>query len=95
MFKASLLLVTLSAALQMIAASSVTLTQPKTNAVWTKGSTVQIRWKVNSNSTTPLRLQYASGPPQLLVVNGLIADNVAPSLGKYSWKIPNTVKAKK
>lgn len=50
---------------------------------------------VNEISNSSIRLLYASGPPQSLTVNGLIADNVDPSLGTYSWKIPSSVKAKK
>lgn len=51
--------------------------------------------KVNDKTTGPIRLQYASGPSKALVVNGVIADSVEASAGKYSWKIPSDFKAKR
>jgi hypothetical protein len=51
--------------------------------------------EVNDNLSGPIRIQYASGPSKSLAINGLIADNVNATLGKYSWKIPSTIKAKK
>ncbi|KAL0141638.1 hypothetical protein V8B55DRAFT_1490880 [Mucor lusitanicus] len=95
MFKSSLAVLSLSAALQLVLASSVTITTPEPNAVWEAGSTVQIKWKVNNETTGPIRLQYASGPSKSLKINGLIADHVNASLGKYSWKIPTSIKGKK
>ncbi|EPB91884.1 hypothetical protein HMPREF1544_01178 [Mucor circinelloides 1006PhL] len=95
MFKSSLAVLSLSAALQLVLASSVTITTPEANAVWEAGSTVQIKWKVNNDTTGPIRLQYASGPSKSLKINGLIADHVDASLGKYSWKIPTSIKEKK
>lgn len=51
--------------------------------------------KVNNETSGPIRLQYASGPSKALKINGVIADDVDASLGKYSWKIPNSLKPKK
>jgi hypothetical protein len=44
MFKSSLIFLSLSAALELVWASSVTLTAPEANVVWEAGSTVQIKW---------------------------------------------------
>ncbi|KAI8636642.1 hypothetical protein BD408DRAFT_355255 [Parasitella parasitica] len=95
MFKSLFVGLTLSAALELVLASSVTITTPEPNDVWEAGSTVQIKWKVNGDSTGPIRLQYASGPSKSLSIDGLIADHVNATLGKYSWKIPTSIKGKK
>ncbi|KAI8982051.1 hypothetical protein BDF20DRAFT_818033 [Mycotypha africana] len=93
-----LFLYTASVLLSAVAvwASSVTLTEPEPNQVWETGSTVHIKWKVNDpKAAKKIRLQYASGPSQALVINGLIADRVNGSSGSYSWKIPKDLKPKK
>ncbi|KAI9357379.1 hypothetical protein BD770DRAFT_322134 [Pilaira anomala] len=96
MFKSSAIFLTLTAALELVLASSVSITSPESKDVWEIGSTVQIKWNVNEAiNGSSIRLLYASGPSQSLTVNGLIADNVNPALGTYSWKIPSSIKAKK
>ncbi|KAI8050694.1 hypothetical protein BDF21DRAFT_432404 [Thamnidium elegans] len=95
MFKSSAIFLTLTAALELVFASSVSITTPEPKDTWEIGSTVQIKWDVNEVTNSSIRLLYASGPPQSLTVNGLIADNVDPSLGTYSWTIPSSIKAKK
>lgn len=54
-----------------------------------------INRKVESTATGPIRIQYASGPSQSLTINGLIADNIDASLGKYTWTVPKDIKQKK
>ncbi|KAI8891365.1 hypothetical protein K501DRAFT_166458 [Backusella circina FSU 941] len=95
MLKATSLILSLTAALQLVLASSVTITSPSPNDVWEAGSTVQIKWKVNEANSKPLRIQYASGPSKALKINGLIADKVNASAGHYNWKVPKGLKAKK
>ncbi|KAI8075395.1 uncharacterized protein B0P05DRAFT_472768 [Gilbertella persicaria] len=94
MFKSTLVFLSLSAVLQLIGASSVTITEPKANDVWKAGSTVQIKWDVNDATSEHIRLQYASGPSQSLTIDGLIADNVKASVGHYKWKVPSDIEAK-
>lgn len=42
--KSSLIFLTLTAALDLVLASSVQITSPKANAVYEAGSTVDIKW---------------------------------------------------
>ncbi|ORE18354.1 hypothetical protein BCV71DRAFT_179716 [Rhizopus microsporus] len=93
--KSSLIFLTLTAALDLVLASSVQITSPKANAVYEAGSTVDIKWHVNDKSAGPIRLQYASGKASSLNIDGVIADNVDASLGIYKWKIPKDIKPKK
>ncbi|KAI7892402.1 uncharacterized protein EV154DRAFT_418741 [Mucor mucedo] len=95
MFKSTAIFLTLTAALELVLASSVSITSPEAKAIWEAGSTVEIKWDVNEAASGPIRIQYASGPSQELTVNGLIADNVVASRGKYLWKIPTDIKPKK
>ncbi|ORE08542.1 hypothetical protein BCV72DRAFT_203384 [Rhizopus microsporus var. microsporus] len=93
--KSSLIFLSLTAALDLVLASSVQITSPKVNAVYEAGSTVDIKWHVNDKSAGPIRLQYASGKASSLNVDGVIADNVDASLGTYKWTIPKDIKPKK
>ncbi|KAI9251588.1 hypothetical protein BY458DRAFT_444174 [Sporodiniella umbellata] len=95
MLSKALSVLSLGAALQMVLGSSVDIYYPKTNTVVTTGSTMHIKWHVKDTSVGPIRLQYASGKPTSLNINGIIAENVDASLGSYAWKIPNDLKAKK
>ncbi|KAI9357378.1 hypothetical protein BD770DRAFT_388591 [Pilaira anomala] len=95
MFKSSAILLTLTAALELVLASSVSITAPESKDIWEIGSTVQIKWDVNEAINGSISLLYASGPPQALTVNGLIAENVNAALGTYTWKVPSSIKPKK
>lgn len=44
MFKSSAILLTLTAALELVLASSVSITAPESKDIWETGSTVQIKW---------------------------------------------------
>ncbi|KAI8385744.1 hypothetical protein BD560DRAFT_322133 [Blakeslea trispora] len=94
MLKSTLALLSFSAILQLIGASSVTITSPKANDVLKPGSEVKIEWSVNESSTQTIRIQYASGPSKELSIDGVIAENVSASLGHYVWKVPSNLKPK-
>lgn len=52
MFKSTAIFLTLTAALELVLASSVSITSPEANAIWEAGSIVEIKWYAQEHHIT-------------------------------------------
>ncbi|KAL1936252.1 hypothetical protein VTP01DRAFT_386 [Rhizomucor pusillus] len=86
-------LITFLTLFQLALAASITIESPKPNAVLTAGKTFEIKWKTPSNpGFETVNIALASGPAQALLIDRVIATNVAAANGTYKWKVPKTLK---
>ncbi|ORX54986.1 hypothetical protein DM01DRAFT_1335280 [Hesseltinella vesiculosa] len=103
----SIVLLSLSI-VQLALASTITISSPKANDVWTPGHVVEFAWSLagdhhhksghlNLANSKPgkLSIAIASGPAQSLVIDRVIASNVNATKGSYKWRVPKNFNANK